>query len=163
MLRSRDRLRLLEQDREKELRRLEAIERDIHKIEEHELRKSRGMVVARSAKLVIGGQDMPATIVVGGAGAVAVFTEFTGTNGTGSIIAPISTPAFSSSDSTIATVDQLGNVVAVAPGTATITATDSGNNLTASDTVTVQAAAPPPPPPPPPPTAQSATLVVTAN
>ena len=159
MLRSRDRQRL----KEEELKVLEKIREDAQKLKEYFLRRDRGLRVARSAFLKIGGCRMPATITVGGKGAVAVFTEFTGLNGTGSTIAPVSTPVFSSSDETVATIDQLGNVVAVAAGTATISATDPGNNLTASDTVTVEAAAPPPPPPPPPPTAQSATLVVTAN
>lgn len=158
MLRSRDRIRMREQGRDKELSLLEQIARDLRKVEEYEAMKARGMRVARSAVLTIGGSKMPATIVVGGAGATAVFTEFTGLAGTGSVIAPISTPVFSSSDVTIATVDQSGNVAAVAPGTATISATDPGNNLTASDTVTVTAAVTPPPP-----VAQSATLVVTAN
>lgn len=160
MLRSRDRHNLIRQDRVKELRLLEQIERDVHKLEEYELRKSRGFVLARSAVMTIGGSKMPANIVVGGNGAKAVFTEFTGLAGAGNAIAPILTPVFSSSDETIATVDQSGNVTAVAPGTATISAIDNGNNLSASDTVTVTAAVVTPPPPP---VAQSATLVVTAN
>ena len=144
--------------KEGELRLLDKITEDVRKLKEYELRKGRGIRVARSAILTIGGKKMPATIVVGGLGATAVFTEFTGPNGTGSVIAPLSTPVFSSSDETIATVDQSGNITAVAPGTATISAVDNGNNLSASDTVTVSAATPPPPP-----VAESATLVITAN
>jgi hypothetical protein len=108
--------------------------------------------LALSATLKIGDSTMPASIAIGGLGATAVFTEFSGANGTGVTVAPEQTPVFSSSDVTIATVDQSGNVVAVAVGTATISATDPGNSLTASDTVTVTAAV-----------ATSATLVVTAN
>ena len=96
---------------------------------------------------------MAATIQVGGTGAQAVFTEFDGLNGTGNVAADGGPIAFSSSAPAIATVDPVsGAIVAVAPGTATITGTDSVNGLTAADTVTVIAGA-----------AQSATLVVTAN
>jgi len=159
MLRSRDRLDMKKDEKQDELERIEKLEKQVHLIEEYELKKSRGMLVARSVILTIGDKDMPATILVGGNGAKAVFTEFTGLNGTGNVIAPILAPVFSSSDTTIATVDQSGNITAVAPGAAVISAIDSGNNLSASDTVTVNAAAPPPPPPP---VAQSATMVVTA-
>jgi len=95
---------------------------------------------------------LPAQLNVGQT-ATAVFKEFTGPNGTGAEIAPIGPVSFSSSDSTIATVDtSTGLVTAVAPGTATITATDSGNGLSASDSVSDQ-----------PLVAVSATLVITAN
>jgi hypothetical protein len=108
---------------------------------------------ALSAKLTIDGESMPASIAIGGKGAQAVFTEFSGLAGTGTVIAPVAPIAFSSSDPTIATVDPVsGAIVAVAVGTATITGTDSGSSLSASDTVTVT-----------PELAQSATLVVTAN
>ena len=95
---------------------------------------------------------MPATIHLNGHGATAVFTEFDGPNGTGNPVPAIGPVSFTSSDPTIATVDNSGNIAAVAAGTATITATDAGNSLTASDTVTVTAAV-----------AVSATLVITAN
>jgi uncharacterized protein YjdB len=95
---------------------------------------------------------MPATLTIGQT-ATAVFTEFSGPNGTGVVVAPIGPVTFSSSDPTIATVDPTsGLVTAVAPGAATITATDAGNGLTASDSVSDS-----------PLTAQSATLVITAN
>ena len=106
-----------------------------------------------SAKLTIEGVGMPATIQVGGTGAQAVFTEFDGLNGTGNVAQDGGPVAFASSNTAVATVDPAsGAVTAVAPGTATISGTDSVNQLTASDTVTVTAGAP-----------QSATLVVTAN
>lgn len=106
-----------------------------------------------SAKLTIEGVGMPATIQVGGTGATAVFTEFDGLNGTGNVAQDGGPVAFASSAPAVATVDPAsGAITAVAPGTATISGTDSANQLTASDTVTVTAGAP-----------QSATLVVTAN
>lgn len=98
---------------------------------------------------------MPATITVGGLGAVAVFTEFTGLNGTGDVIAPVGGVTFSVDNPSVATVDQLGNVTAVAEGNATVSATDAGNSLTASDVITVRPATST--------VAQSATLVLTAN
>ena len=95
---------------------------------------------------------MPASLVVGKT-ATAVLHEWTGLGGTGTEVPPIGPVAYASSDSTIATVDMTsGLVTAVAPGTATITGTDAGNSLSASDSVTVTA-----------PTAQSATLVITPN
>jgi len=99
-----------------------------------------------------GNRIMPATLAVG-ATATAVFQEWSGPNGTGVKVAPIGAVSFSSSDPTIATVDPAsGLVTAVGPGTATITGTDAGNGLSASDSVSDT-----------PLVAQSATLVVTAN
>lgn len=83
---------------------------------------------------------MPATIHVSGNGAQATFTEFDGPNGTGNVVPPVGPVVFSSSDPTIATVDPGGKCTAVAPGSVTITGTDQGNTLTASDTLTVTAA-----------------------
>jgi Bacterial Ig-like domain (group 2) len=107
-----------------------------------------------SAKLTFKGvQGMPATIQVGGSGAQAVFTEFSGLNGTGSIAPDAGPVAFSSDNPAVATVDpNSGAIVAVSVGTANISGTDSVDGLTASDSVTVTAAAP-----------LSATLVVTAD
>jgi uncharacterized protein YjdB len=98
---------------------------------------------------------MPATIIVGGNGALASFQEWSGPSGTGSQVPPVGPVTFASDNPAVATVDESGNVAAVAPGTANISALDAGNGLTASDVVTVSAAPPPP--------AQSATLVLTAN
>ena len=94
---------------------------------------------------------MPATLTIGQT-ATAVFKEFSGPNGTGVVVAPVGAVTFVSSDPTIATVDPAGIVTAVAAGAATITATDAGNNLSASDSVSDT-----------PLTAQSATLTITAN
>jgi len=112
--------------------------------------------VAQSATLQIHDSEgnilMPATLAVG-ATATAVFTEWSGLNGTGAKLPPVGAVSFASSDATIATVDPAsGLVTAVGPGTATITGTDAGNGLTASDVVSDT-----------PLVAQSATLVVTAN
>jgi uncharacterized protein YjdB len=95
---------------------------------------------------------MSATIHVNGNGASSVFTEFDQPGGTGNKVPPIGPVVFASSDPSMATVDQSGNVAAGSPGTVTITATDQGNGLSASDTVVVTADV-----------AVSATLVVTAN
>ncbi len=96
---------------------------------------------------------MPVTIHVNSNGFSSDFAEWTGPNGTGSKVDPIGPVAYQSSDTTIATVDpSTGQGMGVAPGTATITATDAGNSLSASDTVVVIAD-----------TAVSATLELTAN
>lgn len=95
---------------------------------------------------------MPATLPVGGT-AIAVLHEWTGPNGTGSEVPPIGPVSYSSSDSAVATVDPVsGLVTAIAPGTVTITGTDAGNGLSASDTVSDTA-----------PVAASATLVITVQ
>lgn len=111
----------------------------------------RQVFTAHSAKLLIGGKEMPADILIGGT-ATAVLHEWTGPGGTGMEVAPIGPVTYASSDDTIATVDaNSGTVTGVAPGVATITGTDAGNSLNASDTVTVAV-----------PVAISATLVITA-
>ena len=101
--------------------------------------------------------QMPAIIVVGGNGAKAVFTEYTGLNGSGDVIAPLGPVQYASSDANVATVDSNGNVLAVGAGSCSISAKDTVNGLSASDTLTVQ------PQVAPPPVAQSATLVLSAN
>jgi Big-like domain-containing protein len=95
---------------------------------------------------------MPATIHIDGNGAKAVFTEFDQPGGTGNQVPPIGPVVFSSDNPAVATVDQNGNVAAVAAGTANISAIDQGNDLTASDAITVTADV-----------AVSATMVLTAN
>lgn len=95
---------------------------------------------------------MPATLKVGQT-ATALLVEFDGPNGTGNQVPPVGPVSYSSSDPSIATVDpSSGLITAVAPGTVTITGTDSGNSLSASDTATVSA-----------PLAQSAVLTITPN
>lgn len=95
---------------------------------------------------------MPATIQVTGT-AQANWQEWSGPNGTGTELPPAGPVAYASSNPAVATVDpNLGVVTGVAPGTASISGTDSTNSLTASDTVTVTAEE-----------AQSATLTLTAN
>jgi len=107
-----------------------------------------------SAVLIFQGvTHMPASIAVGGKGATAVFTEFSGPAGTGVVVAPVGAVTFASDNTAVATVDpSSGAVTAVAVGTANISGTDAGNSLTASDVITVTPAV-----------AESATLVLTAN
>ena len=100
-------------------------------------------------------QLMPATIQVGGKGAIAVYQEFDGPGGTGNKVKPVGTVNYSSDNPGVATVDASGNITAVAPGTANITGNDTGANLPASDVVTVTPAAGGVP--------VSATLTITAN
>lgn len=96
---------------------------------------------------------MPVTIHVTSTGFSSNFQEWTGASGTGANVKPIGPVSFVSSDPAIATVDPAtGAGGGVAPGTATITATDAGNGLSASDTVIVIADP-----------AVSATLALTAN
>jgi hypothetical protein len=88
-----------------------------------------------------GDPDMPATIHINGNGAQATFTEFDQANGIGNEVPPIGPVVFSSSDNSVATVDpSSGLCAAVAVGSCSITGTDQGNSLTASDTLTVMAA-----------------------
>jgi hypothetical protein len=117
-----------------------------------EIRQIRIILTPRlSAKLRIKGKDHMATIVVGKT-AQAVWQEWSGPNGTGDKLAPAGPVSFTSSDSTIATVDATsGLITGMAIGSATISGTDSTNNLSASDTVTVVEVA------------QSATLTVVPN
>lgn len=101
---------------------------------------------------------MPATVIVGGT-ASPLFQEWTGPSGTGTVVPNAGAIAFTSSNPAVATVDPASGVATgVSAGTAVISGADPVNNLTASDTLTVNA-----PPPPPPPPAVSATLSLTAN
>ena len=111
---------------------------------------------AKSATLTFKGDiTMPATIQIGKQ-AQAAFTEFDGPNGTGNPVKPVGNVIFESDNTAVATVDpSTGVATGVSGGTANISGLDQGNNLSASDVLTVQAA-------PPPPTAQSATLTLQA-
>jgi len=98
---------------------------------------------------------MPATILVGKT-ASSNFQEWSGPNGTGDKLPSAGPVTFTSSDSTVATVDPNSGLVTGVAATggsakATITGVDSANNLTASDTITVVE------------TASSATLSLVAN
>ncbi len=93
---------------------------------------------------------MPVTILVGKT-AASTWQEWSGPNGTGDKLAPAGSVTYMSSDPTIATVDlNTGIATGVAVGAVSIAGTDTANNLTASDTLTVIE------------TAQSATLVLSA-
>ena len=129
------------------LQKMKDLERDVDEIKAFLFRR-------RSATLTIEGK-MPVTLTVGQS-ATAKLHEFSGLNGTGTELPPVGPVSYTSSDPTIATVDlATGVITTVAPGTATISGSDAGNGLSATDTVSVQAA--------PPPKAQSATLVITPN
>ena len=57
----------------------------------------------------------------------------------GNPVAIVGNPVWASSDATVATVDQTGLVVSVAPGSATITVTGEGDPTAGVDTVTSSA------------------------
>jgi hypothetical protein len=125
------------------------------------------LTAAQSATLTFvsekGEPIMPARIVVGGAGAKALFTEFAGPTGTGAVVPPSGPISYASDNLAVATVDASGNVTAVganadgSDATANISGLDpaSANKVTASDVITVGKAAAA--------VAQSATLALTAN
>jgi uncharacterized protein YjdB len=95
---------------------------------------------------------MPATIEVGKT-ASSLFQEWTGPNGTGTVVPNAGTITYASDNTAVATVDPSSGVATgVSAGTANISGTDGTNNLTASDALTVTN-----------PAAVSATLVLTAN
>ena len=98
--------------------------------------------------------NVPATIQVGKT-ASSNFQEWTGPNGTGTVIPNAGPIAFVSDNEAVATVDPAtGKATGVAPGTCNIIGTDQVNNLTAGDSLTVVA---------PPPVAVSATNTLTAD
>jgi len=108
-----------------------------------------------SATLKFKELPMPATINIGGT-ANSLFQEWTGPSGTGTVVPNAGTIAYTSDNTAVATVDPAtGVATGVGAGTCNITGTDPANNLTASDSLTVNQPAPPP--------AQSATLTLTAN
>jgi hypothetical protein len=83
----------------------------------------------------------PATIHVNSTSAQVTFQEFDGPNGTGNKVPPIGPISFTSDTPATLTVDQAsGKITPVAEGTATVTTTDMGNNLSDTNLVTVVAA-----------------------
>ena len=94
------------------------------------------------------GVAMPLTLQVNGPGgsiapppvgsaAGVGFQEWDGANGTGNQVAPIGPMQYTSAAPAIVAVDANGNLTAVAAGQAEVTALDTGNNLQASDLITV--------------------------
>lgn len=82
---------------------------------------------------------------------IASLQEFSGTNGTGVVVPPTGNVTFSSDNPAIATVDPTsGQLAYIAAGTANITGTDDGNNLSDTAALTVSGAV-----------AQSAVLTLT--
>lgn len=106
-----------------------------------ELREQRPK--AKSATLSLGGNKMPLTINVGGKATAAppAFKEWDGPNGTGNQVPPVGPLNYTSDNTAVATIDTSGAIAGVAAGTANITVTDAGNNLSATDVLTVQAVA----------------------
>ena len=98
---------------------------------------------ARSATLTIGENMANVTVHINDIPKTAVFTEFSGPNGTGIKVPPSGTITFTSDNTGVVTVDPTGQLAYIAPGTATISGTDQGTTpaLTASGTVTVMDAA----------------------
>lgn len=94
---------------------------------------------------------MPLSVALNSNGAKAVFMEFDGLNGSGKPVDPIGPVVFTSDNPAVATANPDGSLVLVGVGTATISATDGGNSLSASDVLTVTA-----------PMAKSATLTLQA-
>jgi hypothetical protein len=106
----------------------------------------------QSATLTLDGGRMPKTVASGGT-AQALFQEWSGPSGTGTVVPNEGTVTFVSDNTAVATVDpSTGAVQSVGPdGVANISGTDGKNNLTASDVFTVST---------PPPPAVSATLTL---
>lgn len=97
------------------------------------------------------GENMPVTLLVGQT-ANPTYQEWSGPNGTGDPLPPAGAVTYASSDATKVSVDPSSGVATgVALGSATITATDAANGLSASDAITVTEVA------------QSATLTFTPN
>lgn len=81
------------------------------------------------------------TVHINDAPSTAVFTEFSGANGTGIAVPPVGAVAFVSDNPAVCTVDPASGLLGyVSAGTANITGADAGNSLTASGAVTVSAA-----------------------
>lgn len=108
------------------------------------------------------GNPMPLTLQVNGPGGSVAppaagspaghgFQEWDGLNGTCNQVAPIGPMSYQSDNPAACSVDANGNLTAVSAGTANVTATDTGNNLSATDQITVVDKA------------QSATLNAVAN
>ena len=93
---------------------------------------------------------MPLTVHLNDAPGTAVLTEFSGLNGTGQTVPAVGPVKYSSDTPGVATVDpDTGELTYVSAGSAVISGQDTGNGLTASDTLIVTNAV-----------AQSATLTL---
>lgn len=87
------------------------------------------------------GEHMPLLAHVNDVPGTAVFAEFTGPKGTGTAVPPTGAVTFASDTPAVATVDpNTGALAYLTAGTATISGTDAGNSLTASDVLTLTAA-----------------------
>jgi hypothetical protein len=111
----------------------------IRRLIEHFLRHQ-----AHSATLnfrtIQGETTMPLTVHLSDKPGTAVFQEWTGaTPGTGVKVNPIGPVGFVSDTPSVATVDPSGQLTYLSAGSAVISAKDSGNGLSAQDTLTVVA------------------------
>jgi hypothetical protein len=98
---------------------------------------------------------MPLTIQVGQSFSAAL-TEWSGPNGTGSVVPPVTPPTYASDTPATATISADGTQgIGIAVGTTNISGLDSGDGMTASDVLTVVAAGPV--------AAVSATIALTAG
>ena len=86
-----------------------------------------------------GAISMDITVHLSDKAQTATYTEFAGPSGTGAVVPPISTVAYSSDNTSAVTVDSTSGLLAyVGVGVANISASDGGN-LPASGSVTVLA------------------------
>lgn len=125
---------------------------DVARAIDHQQRK------AVSATLVLvnsKGDPIMQTVNINDAPGSALYQEFSGLNGSGSVVPPTGSVQYASDTPAVATVDpNTGQLAYISAGTATISASDGGN-LPASFVLIVTPATAPPPPPP---VAQSSTL-----
>lgn len=124
---------------------LDAIARAI----EHQSRKAvSSTLTLRNAK----GEPIMQTVNLTDQPGSYLYQEFSGLNGTGTVVPPTGTVAYASDNPSVATIDPVtGQLAYVSAGVANISASDGGN-LPATDQLTVVAVAPPPP------VAQSSTI-----
>ena len=122
---------------EKTLRRIE------HKIDFlirlHKEHKAHSLVlIIKEAKGNPMGQ--PLKVHISDTPGMASVQEFTGTNGTGTLVPPIGPVVFASDNPSVATVDPAsGQLAYVTAGTANISAVDQGNGLSDSTALTIVA------------------------
>ena len=82
--------------------------------------------------------NMPQTVHLSDAPGSYLFQEFSGPNGTGTIVPPTGAVSYASDNAAVATVDATtGQLAYLSVGTANISGTDAGNSLTASDALTI--------------------------
>lgn len=144
-----DRLKRIEQEEAEILRVEKDIEARLRRAESATLTIYKLGLAANLDANIKRRMSMPVSIEVGQT-AVAVYQEWDGPNGTGNKLAPAGAVTFAVDNATIATVDQTGNILGVAPGQVTISATDAAHGMVATAALAVTGVV-----------AQSATLTIT--